>query len=293
MKVPHLKTIKVCSGIGDNIWLFQKLLSTGEKYNFQICDRGPHRGHQLFECFPQLVAHHEYADFSTEDVEDNNIQIREPRFTRISQNEFFLSINKHLERGNAIEDFFPDLHTNFDLLPQTGKEYEAQAQAIVNEDSKPIILLYCSAYGGTRAWGFWDESGWLRLARSLGNGFRYIVIGADFDMDLGENVVRTLSTHGFTVKPMFAKNIKLIIELMRKVAYFYSFPSGMPIMATLIGTPTMMFYPAHLHPMMNTWAPPKMIGNKMYLASKFIEPEQAVADSQYSLKNAMQKRGYI
>ena len=49
-----MRKITVNAGIGDNIWLFQKLLNQKEKFDFILPDGNPQRGKQIFDLVPDL-----------------------------------------------------------------------------------------------------------------------------------------------------------------------------------------------------------------------------------------------
>ena len=74
-----MKTFKVCTGIGDNIWLFQKLLNTEEKYKFLIPKNEPQRGKQVFDLLPQIGTA-EYANVSNKDAIEKTVSVNNTNF---------------------------------------------------------------------------------------------------------------------------------------------------------------------------------------------------------------------
>jgi len=108
-----MKTFKVCTGIGDNIWLFQKLLNTEEKYKFLIPKTEPQRGKQVFDLLPQIGTA-EYANVSNKDAIEKTVSVNNTNFAAIpSGRDYFLSFNRQLEQGTRIENIFPDLETSY------------------------------------------------------------------------------------------------------------------------------------------------------------------------------------
>jgi hypothetical protein len=113
-KIIEMRTITVPAGIGDNIWLFQKLVHANERFDFVLPDGKPQRGHQIFELLPEVAASYKYAPgLSYNVLNRNNIQRVHKEWWEIEQQEFCLSCNQHLESGKRIEEFLPDLPTAF------------------------------------------------------------------------------------------------------------------------------------------------------------------------------------
>jgi ADP-heptose:LPS heptosyltransferase len=276
------RIIKVCPGIGDNIWLLQKLINVNEQFDFQLPDGKPQRGKQIFDLLPQVSAKCEYTKkVKTAAVEEGNIQSCTPLWGDIKQDEFYLSANKHLEQGNRIEDFLPDLPTSFRINWDT-ERYELKALEML-QDKKQYIGLYGSSYKTSRTWGFWDEHKWLSLAKMVyqhNPNIVFVVIGADWDLDLGLNLIKLLEAEGMPYIKVIGEELGLVIEIMKLLTYFFSFPSGLGILAPTVGCPVTMFYPdgrngsPDLSKMMNAWASPEDIESGQYKGCLFCEPEQ-------------------
>jgi hypothetical protein len=271
-----MRTIKVCSGIGDNIWLLMKLINSNEEFNFQLPDNKPQRGKQIFDLLPTVAASATYVKMKTDFVEANNIQMRKPNFSDIKAKDFYLSCNKHLEQGRRIENFFPDLPTSFRIQWDT-EQYHTQAMNLILDcEGSEFIGLYGSSYSTTRAWGFWDEHKWLELAkmiRSHNSSYKFVVIGAEWDLDLGRNLVKLFEKEDIPYVNTIGQPLGVVIEIMKKLKYFFSFPSGLGILAPTVSCPVTMFYPPHLKLMMNAWASDEDIDTGQYKGCQFCEPE--------------------
>ena len=274
-----LRTIGVCAGIGDNIWLIQKLLHAGEKFAFCMTDDEPKRGKQIFDLAPFVTGHFEYGRFDAFRVLNNNIQDHIPLWRDIKEPSFYLSINHHLEIGRRIEEFLPDLPLSYRIDWATS-EFEKMLATKSLSRPGPYIGLYGSSYSSVRSWGFWKAPEWTELAvrvRTLIPEARFAVIGASFDMDLANDLILSLSRLGIPVTPIVGMSLGTVVEVMKKLSYFFSFPSGLAMLATTIGTPTLMFYPKHLEKMIDAWADPKDITSLLYKGMLFCEPEKALA----------------
>lgn len=179
-----IRTIKTCAGIGDSIWLFQKLINQAEKFNWQLPDNKPQRGKQIFELMPQLTVSCEYVSgLGYKKIKQSNIQNVKRNWWSIKEKDFVLSANVHLEDGRRIEEFLPDLPTSFILPYETNENQKVRASEMLV--SGKLIGIYTSAYCTQRNWGFWDENGWFELISSLRDtGAIFVIIGAQWDTDV-------------------------------------------------------------------------------------------------------------
>jgi hypothetical protein len=275
------RTIGVCAGIGDNIWLIQKLVNAGESFNWRLAGDEPRRGHQIFELLPKsLSTTIEYGTFSSAVPLEASIQMKYHRWSDIEAKNFYLSINDHVGEGRRIETFFPDLATSFKIDWQTSLPEKLVAKRLLpKEEGRVYIGLYGSSYSSLRAWGFWKAPEWMILARRfrkfLGDRVTFVVIGANFDIDLGKDLVGALHAERISVIPMLGFPLGVVTETMKRLDYFFSFPSGLGMLAASVDCPMMMFYPPHLPRLRNSWAAPEAIESKRYRGQMFCEPEEA------------------
>jgi len=277
------KIIRVCSGIGDNIWLLQKLANTGERFNFKLAGEAPRRGKALFELLPSVVFSAEYAPHtSIACAALLNAQKNYETWMEITRRyppDFHLSANGHLEFGNRIEKFLPDLKTSFRIDWMTSLSAKAEAAALTPVGTK-WVGLFGSSYASQRIWSFWGAEEWGRLASMLslrfGDSVGFVVIGASFDSDLSGRLVENLSRHGRRLSIVIARPLDVVVEVLKRLSYFFSFPSGLGIIAPTVGCPTLMFYPTVLERMMDAWADPAAIENGSYKGMLFCEPAKAL-----------------
>lgn len=272
------KTIRVCSGIGDNIWLLQKLVNSGERFNFKLAGEAPRRGKALFELLPSVSFSAEYAPHtSIACAALLNAQKNCETWAEITRRyppDFHLSANGHLEFGRRIEEFLPDLKTSFAIDWMTSPAAKAEAALLTPVGTK-WIGLFGSSYASQRVWSFWGAEEWSRLASALslrfGNVIGFVVIGAAFDSDLAGRLVENLSRHGRRLSIVIARPLEVVVEVLKRLSYFFSFPSGLGILAPTVHCPTLMFYPPILEKMMNAWADPIAIETGAYKGMLFCE----------------------
>lgn len=270
MSEPRL--IRVCTGIGDNIWLAQKLLSQKEKFHFHMSDAQPQRGKQLFDMLPQLAASCTYVKgLSYQNIFNASNQFSTKKWSEIKDKDFALSINHHLESGKRIEEFLPDLPTKFKI--KYTHDYNS-----IDYIEGPSIGIYMSAYSMARNWDSWGPREWFDLIQKIhaeNKRVTFYLIGAEWDVDLGKDVIKILTENRIPFVSTIGKSLPYVVGLMKLFDYFIGFPSGMPILNESLGKDTFMFYPKHLKPMMYTWADEKRIKEKNYMASLFCSPLEA------------------
>lgn len=268
------RSIKVPAGIGDAAWLFMKLINTGERYKFFLPDGQPQRGKQIFDLLPQLVESCQYVPrLGYNLIKARNAFNRHKRWSAITKSDICLSANEWLEGGNRIEGFLPDLPTSFTLEYATTDQDKATAAALLPAGS--YIGIYGTSYSTQRAWGFWDEHGWMELIEMFPPGYTFVVIGAQWDTDLGDNLIQLLGARGIPYINTIGQPLSVVIEVLKRLHYFIGFPSGLSILNETLQKDTFMFYPPHLSKMINAWADPERIKSKQYTGKLFCTPKQA------------------
>jgi len=156
------KIIKLAPGIGDNIWLIQKLINTGEKFTFILSGDLPNRGKQVFDLFPQITIKSGYAEefgknFSTDLVLDNSAQYFNKKWGDIKEKEIFLAPNRHIEAGKYLKDLFPDIPISYRLNYKTSNKDKKIAKNLLIDKKRKYLGIYGSCYAVNRHWGFWLE----------------------------------------------------------------------------------------------------------------------------------------
>lgn len=275
-------TINVPSGIGDTIWLVQKLINTGQKFDWVIPGSNPRRGKQVFDLLPQITKSCVYSNdrkLSYPLLAKNNIQKSKFLWRDIKENKIFLSANEWLEKGNRLDWFFPDLPLSREIgwvTNQHTKEVFTDLEK-VSDFNNPFIGIYGSSYSTTRAWNFWNEKEWLQLIKSIHQVRKetvFCLIGAEWDLDLNSGMVKELE--GIKYLNTVRKPLGYVIELMKFLDYAFYFPSGLPILSeTLKGKrDSLMFYPPHLEKMMGSWSDPERLKNKNFTEMQFCGPDE-------------------
>jgi ADP-heptose:LPS heptosyltransferase len=261
-----MRTITVPAGIGDFLWLAQKLVHTGEKFNIKLPDSTPQRGHQILELMPDLVAGYEYVPgLSYSKLALANIQNRKRKWSRITPQEFALSANQHMEAGMRLEDFLPDLPTAYKLNFATTAADRIKARDYLPHGPK-YIGIYGSAYKNARHshYNGYGPAEWLDLIKRLyagNNEFVFVIIGAVYDEDLAGMLMLELMDTKIRFVNTIGAPLSVVIEILKKLHYFIGFPSGLSILNELLGKDGTMFYGHKVAGIINTWADPVRIKN--------------------------------
>lgn len=283
-----MRTIRVCAGIGDNLWVLQKLVNAGQKFHFKIAGDKPRRGHQIFDLLPQITASYEYASFDSGQVIKrdasgcHNPKGPQLKYSHFNKDDFYLCCNHHLERGQRLEEWLPDLETSYLMDYTTSDSDQNEAFRVlqgVTEDDL-VIGLYGSCYSVLRHWNFWQPDTWALFADYLNlNAKRnvvFVVVGASFDLDLGQKMITELEGMTLTHRNCIGKSLGCVVEVMKRMDAFFSFPSGLGVLSSSLNIPTMFFYPPHLDKMKNAWASPEAIETKRYVPMDFVPPQEAL-----------------
>jgi ADP-heptose:LPS heptosyltransferase len=276
-----IRTIITCPGLGDTVWLFMKLVNQSERFHWKIGDGLPQRGHQIFELFPQLVESFEYIpDHGYNKVKRS---AHTGKWSR-TPDRFYLEANSHLERGNRIEEFLPDLETSYRLEYATNLTIEQAAWFYAFDSYRdspyinhpPHIGIYTSAYSNARHWNGWEAKQWLELIRLIQKhdpNYKFVFIGADYDIGVSQEVMKQLQPSEYV--NTIGQPLPVVIEILKRLDCFIGFPSGLSIINETLGAKqTVMFYPVHLSKLINAWPDPARIESGAYKGCLFCEPKK-------------------
>lgn len=275
-----MRTVSLPPGIGDCIWLISKLLSTGERFDFHLPDSQPRRGAQIFDMIPKLAASVQYVPgLSYRIVERDNAERFYHEWSRILDQSFCLSCNGHLERGQRIESYLPDLKMHYRIDWETAVA-EPHALAILqNNTQNHLVGLYASSYAGSRNWGGWRETEWSNLASGMyekNREFVFVIIGAKWDEDLASGLMRRLRAMKIPFINTIGEPLAVVTEILKRLVYFIGFPSGLSILNETLGKKTFMFYSEAIKALIETWAEPSRIASGDYKGCLFCDPKRAV-----------------
>lgn len=254
----NYRTITVQPGIGDAIWVLQKLLNQPEKFHFKIPDGSPQRGKALFDLLPQIAVSAEYAPGLTyKKIARENAQATKKKWSQIKEKEFFLSANEHLEARRRIEDFLPDLPTTYQLDYVTTNKDAETAGKLLYDDSKRYVGIYTSAYSNARNAGGWELDQWLKLIKLMHAKNRdicFVLIGASYDVGITETLETELRRLFIPFENTTGQPLGVVVEMLKRLLYFIGFPSGLSIINETLAKDGVMFYMKKDSGIINSWA---------------------------------------
>lgn len=272
-------TFIVPPGIGDFSWVYSKLASLGRPLRILVPS---HQSRNRLLPFLKLLPHVSEASYgkvpNPANHRDGNVQ---PDWTARelidhgSAGNAKIELNTWLESGSRIEAFMPEIPTSHHYDIQMEPEGRAQATALLDGWDN-FICFYCANRDTVTRWGGWQPSHWARLADLLWeqrglDGF--VLIGAGWDEGFNRDVEDAIRQ---PVRNLVGRlSLSGSLHIIQTCSYLVAFPSGIPIVAAVMGRPVLMFYPRHLELMIDAWADPAMIRSGAYKGMIFPEPEQA------------------
>lgn len=274
------RTITVPAGIGDNVWLLQKIYSARERFNFILPNGKPQRGKQIFDLLPYVSVSSTYGASLTYDaIKKLNIVNKKRLWSQIDDNHFYLTCNEWLEKGNNLNSFLPDLKLQSTLPWVINEHRQVVAEDVTLQQSQRRIGIYGSSYSTTRAWGFWGAKEWVTLIEKIHQiapNVLFCLIGAEWDMDLNGDMVKILTQKRIPFYNTVGKPLGWVMALMETLDYAFYFPSGLPIVNETLDArkDCVMFYPRHLVPMMGQWASSERTKDNHLKECLFCTPEE-------------------
>lgn len=275
------------AGLGDCLWIFQKLIHTGEKFHIVSPGGSPRRSHQLAELLPNIIESHSYAPeygeerLSYKKINRENIYNGLKTWRKIQDkagDKFYLSVNAWLENGNRIDRFLSDLPTSYKLEFTTQQSDKDKAAELLPAGPK-YIGIYTSAYSNSRHWNGWLAKEWsefISMVHGVDSSISFVIVGAPYDLGIPDELVEYMTENQIDHINTVGEQLTVVIELMKRFNYFLGFPSGLSIINELLGKDGLMFYPENLTKLINTWADPKRIAEGNYKGCLFCEPKKII-----------------
>jgi len=266
--------IGVPSGIGDISWVVSKLINALEWKNgleMQIADGWPFRAQDYLESVGAKLADPPYGQFRYEDIISWESEHKYSEWKDISKNvgRFLMQPNFHLERGLPLKDWLPDLETTYHYEMNLPSIEKKQYYSILNEGN--WVGISAASYRGHKAWKTWGFDQWVEFCKMLLlKNYKICLLGGAWD-DLTnslENEFYSSDCLNLVGKTSFPEACSI-----QKILKFYvGFSSGLGIIRSVMGLPTMMLWPEHQQPLSYSWADPEDIRSGRYFPASYSEP---------------------
>jgi hypothetical protein len=153
--------------------------------------------------------------------------------------------NGHLERGERIETFWPELDTEHDfplLIPEADRQY------IRDADAEDRVLLYPSGVGPNNGFhrGTWEVGYWVNIICQLNAyGIKPLLVGADTkdDLDYAKWIERDAKRLGARYDSMVGRTtIPQYVAAIEAAKVWVGLNSGGGIVSAIRRTPTVMLW---------------------------------------------------
>jgi hypothetical protein len=278
------KELTLClpSGIGDVSWVLSKIVNVKDDYTFhiQVADGWPYRTIPFLKLFPWIESV-EYGDFAYGDILAFSTCHDLSTWKNISECGFgriLISPNLHLEQGKRLEEWLPDIPTDFHYHIPTSKEDYESALAILMGWHKiyNVYGISAASYRGSEAWSTWGFKEWsdfIKLWQSVEPEARFILMGGFWD-DLTFALYESFGSN--CINAVGKTFIGAAVEIHRKLKGYVGFSSGLGIIRTVLGLKTFMLWPDHQVELSTSWAPPEMLSSGTYMASLWRSPEEVM-----------------
>jgi hypothetical protein len=181
----------------------------------------------------------------------------------------YLECNRHLEAGKRLEDWLPDLPTEFHYPIRICTEDRERALALIENLPRPIWGISAASYRGSEAWKTWGFDEWklfLRMWQDLAGG-TILLMGGFWD-----DLTHTLASEESYKDIVGKTNVPSMIHVLEQIDGYIGFSSGMGILRTVLKKPAFMMWPDHQVELSTSWAPQAMLDNGSYVASLWREP---------------------
>jgi hypothetical protein len=266
-------------GIGDCSWVYSKIAALAETRGIAV--RVGASGLARSLSFVQLLPHVDCLGWGPQFSESSKFVDFHTDLASLEPGEYSLFANPWLEDGHRLLDAWPKQETRYHYRIDTTPAMVARAKQIVGNAQRPVIGFYCSSGRRDDRWqNIWSTGDWLQLlqgAAKLVPGATFVAVSALYDTRTA-SVARILRDRGYHVRECIGPHIGVTIEVMRRLEYFFAYPSGLGILGDVIDTPTLMFYWPGFHDrFIDTYADPKNVENGRHLNLLFPPVPEALA----------------
>lgn len=243
--------------------------------NLHIADGWPRRSLEFVKLLPN-VAHAEYSSHSWDDLLSfENVHPAET-YKVIRDRNFgveYLQNNMHLLHGRRLEEWLPDLPTDFHYKMDISIEDKARAKFLWNkhELGHPCMAISAASYRGSEAWNTWGAKPWMEFIHLIQKEvpeMQFILIGGYWD-----DLTATIADSGGFVDLVGKTSIGTCIELLKKIDYYVGFCSGLGVLRTVLNKKVFTLWPDIHASHIWSWVPPEMIEDGTYIGMLWREPE--------------------
>lgn len=248
-------------GIGDTVWCFHKLqdyLKSKGYFDVEVSSTGILRS----ETIMKLVGARRVG---THNANPTQVECKAIKSLAELRSGSYVSINKHLESGRRIEEWLPELKMKWDIEFNIPLDSRIKAIKLIPKDIKCPVGVYTSSLPNNMnpQYNGFGLKGWAtRILEIMEHrpDSTIVLIGADYDRSILDPLAALLKEAEVPHILVIGEDISVTIEVIKKLKFLISYPSGIGILGNILHTPTLMYMPKWLTKMHNTWLHPDAIG---------------------------------
>lgn len=278
-------TLNVCQGIGDILWVYQKVSPYFDTINFNIfvLKSGDTKIQSRAEPFLYLLSKtgrvtYELVDLNTfQELVASHLPIKNIIEEWDSgKRKLSYACNKALEEGCRIENIDPDYEI-LETVPLPSQPFQPLSQ-------KKYVVLYVSGSLANKdviEKGAWTVSMWeqfvIHFYKRFNIDYHLVIIGADFDEVIQNELAAKLSEHKIENTVYTNLHPSQVVDIIQNSIVYLGYQSGLSIIADMLDTKQVMLYYSWLKGLMYSWPKKKNIDNKVYNAFLWsVSPEEVV-----------------
>lgn len=249
--------IIVPPGIGDFSWLWSKLCTSEDRYFIEYADTGPDRLGPFLALLPKekIIGFQKNANyrvnFSTNLLEMSlhpvttpgkpafSVPSRATRYQDLQRDSgrlWYVEANTHLERGNRIEKWFPELDTDLHY----------RINGVENGAKEDIFIVHLSSFKMFKIWKTYDINQNIEIIDMLQKttGLTPVFIGAEYD-DFAKACYEQYAT-SHTARSVIGQTpdvLSALNTIVKSRFFLGSVSSGMTMLANVLGVPSASWWP--------------------------------------------------
>lgn len=265
------------SGIGDVSWAYSKLCHVGP-LEYEIADGWPYRTSDFMELLPG-VSKVSYGQFRYEDIMsfEHATGIGDhPKWEDVvSKNgqpnaRVLIAPNLHLEQGRRLEEWLPDLPTDFHYPINIPEARQKEALNILSRFKKPVWGISAASYRGSESWKTWGRAEWTKFLWRFHDraGGTILLLGGFWD-----DLTHSLAEDGWN-ELVGKTHISTATEILKHLDGYIGFSSGLGVLRTVLNKRVFMMWPDHQLELSTSWAPKHMLESGRYMMSRWLSPDE-------------------
>jgi ADP-heptose:LPS heptosyltransferase len=269
--------VVVPSGIGDFSWMWNKLSTIKDAtWEIYVPDSYPQRTKQYIDLLPNakgMLGNHDYRDIITWGSA-KGAKTWEQTVKNFGDGEYiYLQANEHLGQGRLLEDWMPDLGSDFHYK----FNFNTKEPHFLDPDSGPYMTIHMASMRGIRAWKAWMPESWVAFFELIHKDFpdfTFVLMGGIWDEDTALEVVG-LSNNKFNIIDLTGRTkITDAIRVIDNSIYYVGYSSGLGVIANVLNVPSVSLWPVHQAELMYSWPDPETVRNRDYMGFVYDAPER-------------------